>query len=556
MINIYWAYMYFITLLVCDYIQIVWKEYEMKSIKSVLNWILFVPVCAMSVALITICGLNPDSINDIFATDLNGIAEIIAFSVLGLFLACFVFSLFDRKTSPVHLLKKNYFCGALAFVSAFGLVCTAALDVTAMIQLGTITVMPIVTAVFAALSGLGMLFIGINHFTGANTPRNLSMLFLSLPLWCGVHLIDRFMKHTAMPVAAADTMDLIMFVALAMFFINATMIHSVIPGKNAVKSALNYGFPAVVISLVYGISLIFNTITSDSNALIDYIPAGTYIILGLYVLGFVSELSFKAKTVEEQMIVVPETEEETSDEYEESEGITEKPYEEEISTETVAVTDTVSEEVIEEVVEAEDPVGEESDAPEETSFTTTEDYEQISLFDDDSADSASIEYSDETDTESIADDDIPVHLPEVEEEDDPQCDIAEELFREAQERDAQKAKEQESQPALTESDDEMIIDEESTVAAPAARPVSSEHRPKGRTIRETVVYDDEDFILGIDSSGSSEFAGRTEDISTYVLDDTSSDLSKDGQSMSYSDRLDEIDQLIISIQGGDSSAEE
>ncbi|MBE6735135.1 MAG: hypothetical protein E7563_07350, partial [Ruminococcaceae bacterium] len=125
----------------------------MKSIKSVLNWILFVPVCAMSVALITICGLNPDSINDIFATDLNGIAEIIAFSVLGLFLACFVFSLFDRKTSPVHLLKKNYFCGALAFVSAFGLVCTAALDVTAMIQLGTITVMPIVTAVFAALSG-------------------------------------------------------------------------------------------------------------------------------------------------------------------------------------------------------------------------------------------------------------------------------------------------------------------------------------------------------------------------------------------------------------------
>jgi len=464
--------------------------------------------------------------------------------------------LFDKKTSPAHLLKKNYVCGGLAVLTAMAMAAGAAYEVRNMINTDDIRIMSVITAILAAVSGVAMLYVGLNHFSGANTPKPISLLYLTLPVWCGAHLIDRFLTHTDSPVAAADTMDLVMFVALSMFFINATMIHSVIPGKNAVKSALNYGFPAVVISLVYGISLVFNTITSDSNAMIDYIPAGTYIILGLYVLGFVSELSFKAKTVEEQMIVVPETEEETPDEYEESEGITENPYKEENSTETVAVTDTVSEEVIEEVVESEEPVVEESDTLEETSFTTTEDYEQISLFDDDSADSASIEYSDETDTESIADDDIPVLLPEVEEEDDPQCDIAEELFREAQERDAQKVKEQESQPALIESDDEMIIDEESTVAAPAARPVSSEHRPKGRTIRETVVYDDEDFILGIDGSGSSEFAGRTEDISTYVLDDTSSDLSNDDQSMSYSDRLDEIDQLIISIQGGDSSAEE
>ena len=510
----------------------------MKSIKSVLNWILFVPVCAMAVALITICGLNPDSIKDIFATDLNGIAEIIAFSVLGLFIACFVFSLFDRKTSPVHLLKKNYFCGVLSFLCAFGLVCTAALDVTAMVQLGVITVMPIVTAAFAALGGVGMLFLGLNHFTGANADRNISILYLSLPLWCGVHLIDRFMKHTATPVAAADTMDLIMFVALAMFFINATMIHAVIPGKNAVKSALNYGFPAVVISLVYGISLVFNTIASDSNALIDYIPAVTYIILGLYVLGFVAELSFKAKTVEEQMVLACETDDEaTVVEDEELSDEDEKLYDDEpVTVETVVETDAVISDV------------------EEPSSDETEEFEQISLFDDiESVSDVSTEVEDESFTEEI-----PVILPVIEEEPESQCDIAEELFREAQERDAQKESDLESNEP--ESDDDMIIDDECSVAAPAARPVSSEHRPKGRTIRETVVYDDEDFILGIDGSGSpavSEAPEEPEDISTYILDDTTfSDSLKDGQSMSYSDRLDEIDQLIISIQGGDSSDEE
>ena len=86
----------------------------MKSISSLIKWILFIPVCMLSVIVALFEGINPGSVSNFFATNSNGLAGIIAFSVLGLFVACFVISLFDRKTSPVHILRKNPVCGVLA----------------------------------------------------------------------------------------------------------------------------------------------------------------------------------------------------------------------------------------------------------------------------------------------------------------------------------------------------------------------------------------------------------------------------------------------------------
>ncbi len=504
----------------------------MKSIKSLVKWILFVPVSLMSVALITICGISPDAVKNYFTTDMNGIAEIIAFSVLGLFLACFVLSLFDRTTSPVHLLKKNYFSGAVSFITAFGLASTAALDVTSMVQTGSIELMPVITAVFTILSGVAMLFIGVNHFTGTNTPREVSIFYLALPLWCGVHLIDRFLKHTAMPVAAADTLDLIMFVALAMFFINAIMVHAVIPGKNAVKAATTFGFPAVVISLVYGISLVFNVLASDSSKFIDFIPAVTYCMMGLYVLAFTAELSFKSKSVEEQMVLdtavdSEETEDGSASENDSEETPTDEAYEE---TSSYDSDDTSVPEDITIFDEAEPAVVR----------VVEDDYEETDGF--------------------YTQAEIPVNLPAVDELVTSQCDIAEELYAVAQERDSFSEKEADVQPVSTESEEGMIIDGEETITSvPVVKPSATESRPKGPTSREAVMYEDDDFILAIDGSDVDvdEPADDTEDISSFILEDHEEDETPENAGeKTYADRLDEIDQLIISIQGGDSPSED
>lgn len=537
----------------------------MKSIKSLVKWILFVPVCLMSVALTVICGLFPDTAADYLTTDANGIAEIIAFSVLGLFVVCFVLSLFDKMTSPVHMLKKNFFCGAAAFVSAFGLAATAALDITTSIQSGSVEFMTVLTAVFTALSGVAMLFIGLNHFSGNNTPGGISVFYLMLPLWCGVHLIDRFLKHTAMPVDAADTLDLIMFVALAMFFINSMMVHAIIPGKNAVKSAITFGFPATVISFVYGISLVLSAYNSGSS-FVDYIPGITYAVLGLYAIGFTAELSFMSKTVEEQMIVeTPEL------------SFMSKTVEEQMIVETVSF-DEEAQDASAEDDEAEDasapvPVPAEPVAYEEDTAELSDDNSQEELPVEESADNyddievfeatapaavrVAQEDDDTDDVWPVAD--IPVHLPEDTPEDTSHSDIAEELFRVAQERDLQSVADlAETEPTIG-SEEKMIIDGEESAVTPVAsvKPAGSTSRPKGPTTREAVMYEDEDFILAIDGSDLSvdETQKEREDISSFILEEKEdTDTSGSFVEKTYADRLDEIDQLIISIQGGDSAS--
>ncbi len=490
----------------------------MRSINSLIKWILFVPVCLMSVVIAVLNGLMPDTVPAFFATDQNGIAEIIAFSVLGLFLVCFGISLFDRKTSPVHLLKKNPYCGVAAVASALAMAACAAFELTQMINADSIEVVSVMTILFTAVSGVTMLYIGLNHFTGINTAKNISVLYLSLPLWCGVHLVDRFLKHTASPVAAADTLDLIMFVAMAMFFINVAMIHAVIPGKNAVKSAVNFGFPTVIVALVYGLSLIFAEVNSGSFNFINLLPAFVYVLISLYAIGFTVELSFRSKTTDEQIILEVEEESGAADEY-----YNDEESDEEYAEEIAADSDVQSDE----------------------------------------------EYADETeDSEEFFEEDAPAYVHEnvpvapavvriAQDTADSEDDLsADELYRVAQQKD-RKNTEDIPQTYFTGSDDEVIIDGNPELNVPMVKGSGgSDDKPKGPTTREAIMYEDDDFILSVDSHDDKdpEF-DEDEDISAFILEKQEMPEVEQQTNKTYEERMDEIDKLIISLQGDDEQTE-
>lgn len=497
------------------------KEYIMKSINSLIKWILFVPVCLMSLTIAVLNGAMPGKVPEFFGTDQNGIAEIIAFSVLGLFVVCFALSLFDRKTSPVHLLKKNVFCGVVAVASALTMAACAAYELTQMINADTLEFMPIVTIMFTAVSGVTMLYLGLNHFSGKNTPKNISVLYLALPLWCGAHLIDRFLGHTASPVAAADTMDLIMFVAMAMFFVNAAMVHAFIPGKNAVKAVVNFGFPTVIVSFVYGLSLAFAAVNTESSDFLSILPAIVYMLIGMYALGFTAELSFFSKTNEEQIILEAEEEETPSSEYysdeEENESIEEEP--------------------IEDIAEDEDFA---DDATDDAQYETDD-----TLFDD-TADSDVFEESTPV---------VPaiVRIAADSQDDD---SSAGELFMEAQLKDKKNAE----APPLninTGSDENVIIDGNTEPVVPVSKGSgNSDDKPKGPTTREAVMFEDDDFILSVDNADAKDPGfDKDEDISAFILEKQSRPVAETPTKKSYEERLDEIDKLIISLQGDDAQAE-
>ena len=89
--------------------------------KAIVNWILLIPVLIFSVGIELFTALDPVGAQNFFGMDINGISEIIIIAIVALFALTFVLSLFDRKTSPVHILRHNYPAGICAVISAFAL---------------------------------------------------------------------------------------------------------------------------------------------------------------------------------------------------------------------------------------------------------------------------------------------------------------------------------------------------------------------------------------------------------------------------------------------------
>ncbi len=504
----------------------------MKSVSSLIKWILFVPVCLLSVVLAFFNGLYPDSVSEFFATNRNGVAEIVAFSVLGLFVACFLISLFDRKISPAHMLKKNYFCGVVSVVAALAMAANAAFDVTNLIgSAEPVKFMSVITILLTGVGGVTMLYLGLNHFSGANSTKKISLLYLALPLWCAAHLIDRFLNNTATPVAAGGSLDLIMFVALAMFFVNVSMIHAVVAVKNSVKSAINFGLPAVVISFVYSINLIFDIVSKDSFVALNLVPAIVYALIALYAMGFVAELSFRSKTTEEQIILdIEEDDNEFESEYyddaaevteEFSDEADELEYEENID-ETLDMDELSDEETIDnDVVSETKTISDE----EFSSVPTTPVVNVIRVVEDDEEEAVTA-------------------LDDSEED----SGVADELFKAAQKHDEKNGK---TETIVAGSEDEMILDDNSKRVGPSFVSDKNTEKPKGPTTREAIMYEDDDFILSVDSGVNADSVSSDE-VSSFVLDADNPAAKKNPVKKSYEERLDEIDKLIISIQGGDS----
>lgn len=493
----------------------------MKSISSLVKWILFVPVCLMSIGLTIFSVSAPDSFNSIFSGDRNTVARIVTFAILGLFVVSYLISIFDKKTSPAHLIRKNYFSGTLAVLTAMSMAAGAAYEVTQMVTGDNLRIMTVVNSVLAALGGIAMLYVGLNHFSGANTPKPIAILYLTLPVWCGSHLIDRFLSHTDSPVAAADTMDLVMFVALSMFFINAMMIHSLIVGKNTVNSTINFGLPAVVASIVYGLINMFSAVASPRFVVFDLLSGIVYILLGLYVLSFTIELSFKSKTVFEQVIVGEE---------EESEGFSDEYYSDEEESD-----DDSEEDVAEEISEDEDFDSDSSYnvMPCESEKST----EKIQAFED--------EDDDVFEDESFYD------VQDTEASDE---DVADELIKDALKSDENTA--EMTSEAVQENTEEIVSSTNQDDDMFFNKKNKEENKLKGPTTRETVNFEDEDFILSVNNVESPDpVYDENEDISAFILE-RQDKKEPNKNNRSYVERLDEIDKLIISIQGGDSDETE
>lgn len=465
--------------------------------KAIINWIVLVPVLVLSISVELFTALNPDGAQSFFGMDVNGITEIVIIAVVALFAVFYLLSLFDRKTSPVHLLRHNYPAGICCVIAAFSLIGGTAANVAEAVRANGLSAIEIIVTLASALAAVALLLVGINHCTASNTKNATAFFYLSVPVWCAVHLISRFMTHTAEPVAMADTLDLVMYVFLAVFFMYAMMVVSLLNGNNPVKAAVYWGAPASVASLVYAISVVGSTISTEGASVFDYLEAVTCASIGLYILAFVAELSFMSKTVEQQYVLTEDTEADA-----EAQGESEED-------DDSSKIQAVEQEAVE-LPSADEAIGVEIDR------STKMFYKDIS--------------SVESEVEEHTADSAP-QKTSVDSVNKPQNDYG--SYFDSQE------------------ENNMYIESENiAVDTSKKNPVNKSKYPTTgeNTVREYVGNDD--YVVGIDRLDDNQ-SGDLRDSNSYRTQPHEATENYDSDESSYEARLDEIDRLIISIQGED-----
>ncbi len=467
--------------------------------KAIINWIILIPVLILAVGVELFTAFNPEGAQSFFGMDTNGISEIILIAIVVLFAVFFILSLFDRKTSPVHILRHNYAAGVCGVIAAFSLAGDTAATVAESFRGSPLGAMDIIVVCASAFAAIALLLVGINHCTASNTKSNTALLYLAIPLWCAVHLLSRFMSHTAQPVAMAETMDLVMYVCLAIFFMYAMMVVSLINGKNPVKAAIYWGAPAAVASVVYAVSVVGTVLNTQGTSMFDYLDAVTSGFIGLYIISFIAELSFMSKTKDEQF--VPEAEAEENEEVSEEE----------------TTAPTVEEEVIY------------TESDEEDAIETEINQNMRKFFDDIS----SVELE-------ISEPELSAEPEPVPAKEDNKPDYGSYFDND-----------EETDDMFIESENVAVDTTKKRFVDKSKYPVTSEKTTHQHAVRD-------EYVVGLDEvDGTADYSLQISETEDFVISKTGNETEEQMSKAkdSYEARLDEIDRLIISIQGGDADNE-
>lgn len=244
---------------------------------------------------------------------------------LALFVVCILINIFDRKTSPVYPVKKNFAAGALAILSGLAVVASSCLSLLEITTESEYFAMGVISALFSIPAGIAFLVMSKVHFTGKTIVSGVSILFVFPALWGCTELVFEFLEATKVSISATDLTSLFCYIFITLYYFSHSMVVSRIKGRNPVKACFIYGIPAAALTLSHGVYMIFITM-NERIGYLRIVNAVQFIILGCYAISFIVEMFINSYTKDELEIVEALPEGEALEE-EEEKYIETKDYE-------------------------------------------------------------------------------------------------------------------------------------------------------------------------------------------------------------------------------------
>ena len=270
--------------------------------KSKLSWIPFVPLALLGCFLKIGQGLLPEG--SILGLSNLALEYLYLGCVALIFVFTVIFTAVDKKIAAYYLPRRNVFAGIVGLVLALLLAADGANELFRNFSSGKVDVLGVVGAVLALLSAIVFIVLGLNYVFRRKEGKQFSLLNVIPALYFGIEMILSFVSFTTMSIRLADVSRLICYVFATMFFFNYALMLSLTKAKRAVKNCFVFGLPAVAVMLPYGAYHLVFSFSSES--IMDNVRPLELLMLGLFVLCVLIEISVHVKSEEELEFVTDE----------------------------------------------------------------------------------------------------------------------------------------------------------------------------------------------------------------------------------------------------------
>lgn len=262
----------------------------------------FIPVAIAMVVfkIMSIYGLDGNGL--FLGMDKMSVTYSVIGLALGLFLVCVLINIFDRKTAPVYPVKKNPVAGVLSILSGLAITSSSVTTLLNTTSNSEYYLMVLVCAAFSIPAGIAFVVMSKVHFAGKSVVSGVSMLFIFPALWGCAELVSEFLIATKVSISASDLTPLFCYIFITLYLFSHSMIVSRIKGRNPVKACFIYGLPAVGLLIAHGVNVIL-TAQVEGTGNTSFVLGGEFIVLALYALSFILEMTFNTYTKDEIEII-------------------------------------------------------------------------------------------------------------------------------------------------------------------------------------------------------------------------------------------------------------
>lgn len=128
-------------------------------------------------------------------------------------------------------------------------------------------------ALFAVISAIFFLSLGLVYITGKTNGSEHKLICLSPIIWCIIRMAYRFTRTISYQRVSDLTFELLMLAFLIMFFMAFAQVNSQISDKNCEWKLAGYGLPAALLALICFVPRFIVTVIGKDFLLYEYSPA-------------------------------------------------------------------------------------------------------------------------------------------------------------------------------------------------------------------------------------------------------------------------------------------